>query len=301
MSPKHAADHPGLEDDVDAPPYYAVRREHTEQGLLHDGGVIAALGAVADHRPESVVNALTRNDDGTYTVLLHETTKSAQSGISEPTGRIITVTVSTEVPFMSDEPTIPAFAQMKHASWVALFEKAIALVDTIWSPDERADWEARWTAIRKTRDAQLLATGQPPLPDSHAPSGYLRLDQVGNAYDRADLLSMLTGERAEVREMPDGPNAEEILLTDFETQLAARKPLLTLSRAVDNTGGEYRLPHRLYPLHVYEVTAVDDDRIRLRNPWNRFHPAPLRAAEFLEFFRLRLSNGSRYGVYSTLC
>ena len=40
------------------------------------------------------------------------------------------------------------------------------------------------------------------------------------------------------------------------------------------------MPLELEASHAYEVVAVTNERIVLRNPWNHQHPEPMSPAEF---------------------
>lgn len=83
---------------LDGPPC----REDTRQGWAGDCGIIAALGAVAGHRPDDITRSIRPNGDGTYQVTLCETRQNG--GVSEPTGRDIELTVTPEVPVCDDDP-----------------------------------------------------------------------------------------------------------------------------------------------------------------------------------------------------
>jgi hypothetical protein len=99
----------------DGPP----AREQTRQGQLGDCGVIATLGAIAGHRPEAIKDCVRPIDDGGYEVLLHETRYVPDQGRTEPTGRMITLTVTKDLPVLEDEPGTPAFAGLTRESMLA--------------------------------------------------------------------------------------------------------------------------------------------------------------------------------------
>lgn len=240
-------------------------REQTRQGALGDRGIIATLGAVAGHRPETIRDCVRQTDDGNYEVRLHEAKFSASRMRYEPTGRPITLTVTPDLPVFDKAPDQPAFADSTttKAAWAPVLEKAIAGIDQTWD-HERSQKSARiWNARGNPGDA---------------PTGYVRLNQGSNPRDRAELLTQLTGRPAKTLEFPTGHDnkgrsADKQLVDEFRQQLADRKPVLVGTRS--SQANEPALPKRLAASHAYEVTDVDDQhRIHLRNPWNRRHPDP---------------------------
>jgi len=152
-----------------------------------------------------------------------------------------------------------------------VLEKAIAGTDQSWSPREVADWAECWDAICADdikRKVENPHNGPPP-------TGYVRLNQGCNAWDRAELLTQLTGDKAAVLSCPEKP----IDLTKaFARQLDDNKPLLVGARQKNHD--REALPHNLVPAHAYEVVAIRDDKIVLHNPWNRDHPEPMSPEEF---------------------
>jgi len=60
--------------------------------------VIATLGAIAWHRPEVIEGCVRPDEHGTYEVRLHETRYVPEQGRSEPTGRMVTLTVTPDLP-----------------------------------------------------------------------------------------------------------------------------------------------------------------------------------------------------------
>lgn len=276
---------------LDGPP----RRDQVEQGGLGDCGVMAAMGAVAAHRPEAIVRCVRDAADGGYAMELHH--PEWRGDVCEPTGDTVRMAVPSEVPVFDHQPDRPAFAQAPEGAWPAALEKALAGYDQAWTPEQRADWESRWEQIKAVRNAEREAKGVEPLPDGPSPTGYARLNQGTNAWDRAEILTQVTGEAAVVRRFPDSDDA---LAAELEVQLADRKPVLAGSRPVDKVAGEARLPHGLYPSHAYEVTAVQDGKVHLHNPWNHRHPDPLAVAEFRECFSRPDHEGRKHGIYTTL-
>lgn len=271
-------------------------REDTEQGAYRDGGVIAVLGAVAGTMPDVIADAIAENPDGTYAVRLYQATSAYAEGVSSP-GRPFTFTVTSDLPVASTGQVVGASAD--RVAWPALLEKAIAGWDQTWSPDQWEAYAARWAAVKEMRNRVRNEEGMPPLPDGPVPSGYVRLNQGSNAWDRAELLTAITGHHAEVRAIPDGD--EEVTEGALAEKLTVGKPVLAASRARDRRGNEGRLPKALLASHVYEVTGLTGDgRVELRSPWNRDHPEPLSPGEFREYFRLKNADGTRVGHYTTL-
>jgi Calpain family cysteine protease len=255
-------------------------REQTQQGRLGDCGVIATLGAVAGHRPEAIRDCVRETEDGDYEVRLHEATYSTEQMRYEPTGRMITLTVTPDLPVYDADPARPAFADSRDtgAAWAPILEKAIAGSDQTWSDERRDRWTERWAAQGG---------------GGEAPSGYVRLNQGSNASDRAELLTQLTGRPARTLEFPTTPDrngrtTDQQLVDEFRERLEDHKPILVGTRARGD--GEPPLTKKLAECHAYEVTKVDDQgRIHLRNPWNRRHPDPLTITEFTNYVRPRYS------------
>jgi hypothetical protein len=264
---------------LDGPP----RREQTRQGWAGDCGIIAALGAVAAHRPDEITRRVSPQEDGSYHVTLDETRGS--DGVTEPTGRIIELTVTPELPVHDDDPGTPACAQTENVSaWCAVMEKALAGVDQTWTTQRRIAWMDDWAGLC----AQDQADNAENQRSGPAPTGYVRLHQGTTPWERAEALTQLTGQPAVVREFPTGRD-EWTINRIIRTQLIDGKPVLVGSRKLRPE--EEMLPHDLEDEHVYEVTGVEKGRIVLRNPWNHRHPEPMETDEFAR-------NMSRY--YSTL-
>jgi hypothetical protein len=247
------------------------RREDTRQGWAGDGGIIAALGAVAAHRPEDITGRIRPQEDGTYLVTLCETRQ--HGGVSEPTGRNIELTVTPELPVFDEEPNVPACAQPGGTAWCPLMEKALAGVDQTWTAERRAAWEGNWAGLCAQDRAGNLANPRA----GPAPTGYSRLHQGTTAWERAEVLTQLTGEPAVVREFPRGRD-EWAINRIIRAQLIDAKPVLVASRP--QAHNREVLPHNLKPAHVYEVTGIERGKIILRNPWNQDHPRPMGTDEF---------------------
>jgi hypothetical protein len=264
---------------LDGPP----RREQTAQGWAGDCGIIAALGAVAGHRPEDITRRIQPRDDGSYQVTLSEAHWSG--AISEPTGRDIELTVTPEVPVFEEAPGVAACAQPEEeTTWCPLMEKAFAGVDQTWTAERRAEWENDWAGICAQDQARNVENPR----SGPTPNGYARLHQGTTPGERAEALTQLTGQPAVVREFPSGRD-EWTINRVIRAQLAEGKPVLVDSRR--KTHDKEQMPHRLESGHVYEVIGVEQGKILLRNPWNRRHPEPMETGEFAR-------NMSRY--YSTL-
>jgi hypothetical protein len=264
---------------LDGPP----RREDTRQGWAGDCGIIAALGAVAGHRPEEITRRIRPQEDGSYLVTLSEARQNG--GVSEPTGRDIEFTVTPELPIRNEDPGTPSCAKIQNGtSWCAVMEKTFAGVDQAWPPERWTSWQDEWAAICAQDQAQNVKNPRA----GPTPSGYARLHQGTTPWERAEVLTQLTGQPAVVREFPQGPD-EWTINRIIRAQLADGKPVLVDSR--EKKHQRETLPHNLKPGHVYEITGIEQGKVILRNPWNEDHPQPMETGEFAR-------NMSRY--YSTL-
>lgn len=273
------------------------KREDTKQGDFGDCGIVASIGAVAGTAPDKIRNAMKENPDGSYAVTLHETKPSWPDGLAEPTGKTTTYTVSRDMPVHASDGKL-AGMKADSAAWPAVMEKAIAGADQTWTPEQKDAWEKRWAGQKAVLDHQRVKEGKPPYPDGDTPTGYQRISQGSNAYDRADVLTMITGRQAEVRAFPSDDNA--LVKEIFADKLAYDKPVLVGSRARDRTQ-EGPFPNKVEASHAYEVTGLTrDGRIQLRNPWNERHPDPMTVSEFREYFSPKRPDGSRPGLYTTL-
>ncbi|MFF3847095.1 C2 family cysteine protease [Streptomyces sp. NPDC002328] len=242
-------------------------REQSKQGELGDCGVIATLGAVAGHRPQDIMNCVKENEDGTYEVLFHEA-KSVGVGRYEPTGNVVRLTVTADLPVHDEIPDRPAFADSVDtgAAWAPILEKAVAGVDQTWSEERGASWK-----MTHNRPDELRA-------------GYVRLDDGTKSGERAELMVQLTGQPAETWDLPtgydyEGRSVRRQVMDHFAEQLDAGCPIVVGTRKPSKE--EIPLPKDLIGGHAYEVTEVDDRGfIHLRNPHNRDHPQPLTFKEF---------------------
>ena len=247
-------------------------RDQTRQGRLGDCGVMATLGAVASHRPGDIAHRVAIEADGTYRVRLNEA-KCTRDG-ARSTGRVIELSVTPELPVDNNAPGQPAFAKAEDgAAWSPVLEKAFAGVDKTWTASRRADWAESWAALCETdaadKDVKNPRSGPPP-------DGYVRLNQGSSAWERAEILTQLTGKESIVRSVPRRPDD---LTRVLAKQLDDRKPVLIASRP--ERYKDERLPHGLQAAHAYEVVGVSAKEIALRNPWKEDHPELMSPAEFI--------------------
>ena len=248
------------------------RREQTKQGWAGDCGIIAALGSVAAHRPDDITSRVRSKPDGTYNVSLSEARRTAFG--AAPTGRTVELSITPELPVYERDPATPAGAKAQEgAAWGPVMEKAFAGLDQTWTTEQQETWQNDWS-FQCARDQEVGAKYPRFGP---APEGYARLNQGTNAWERAEVLTQLTGRESIVRELPAGPE-------DWRTnrviraQLEDNKPVLVCSR---NRAYEHEpLPYSLEPAHVYEVTGVEKGKIVLRNPWNDDHPELMETDQF---------------------
>lgn len=233
----------------DGPP----TRDQAVQGMLGDCGVIAALGAVAGHRPEAIRDLIEPQDDGSHLVRLHDVRRT-EPGSWEPTGQRIELAVSPDLPVRDSAPHYAAFANTHDTAvgWAATLEKALAGVDTTWPPDRAGDTGHR---------------------------GYDRLDQGTYPADQAELLAQLSGRPATAYPIDTSPGSEPAVERWLRERLDSRSPILIGTNGGDRYG---RLPNDLTPGHAYEVVSARDGMISLHNPWGRDQPAPLSVREFLD-------------------
>jgi len=244
-------------------------REQASQGRIRDCGIVAALGAVAGHRPDDIAHRVREQPDGTYLVTLSETNRSDYGAV--PTGRNIELRVTPEVPVNDEAPDNPACAQAAGgAAWCPVLEKAMAGVDQTWTTERRVAWWDSWTTLCAMDGAENSRSGP-------APNGYVRLNQGSDAWDRAEVLTQLTGQEAVVRKFPSGLEEWRINRV-LRAQLAEGKPVLVSSRPQEHD--QEMLTHNLEPEHAYEVIGVEKGKILLRNPWNHKHPEPMETQEF---------------------
>jgi hypothetical protein len=262
-------------------------RDQVVQGAVGDCGIVAAIGSVAEHRPDAIKDAIRQVGDGEYEITLHEITEATPADpVARPTEGVKTYRVSDELPVAIDLPTRPlAGIKAESCGWPALMEKVIAAEDQTWDAAEKAEWDQEWIAQHKPVVDQARANVKPrplgPSPDE-APMGYNRLDIGSTAYKQAGVLAKLTGEDAEVRRVPNERHGESALLDNLRGQLDAGKPVLVGTRA--RRANEW-LPSGVAGGHAYEVAKIEDNKIYMRNPWGVGHPDPMSAKIFREYYR----------------
>jgi hypothetical protein len=246
-------------------------REQTKQGALGDCGVIATLGAVAGHRPQDILNAVRENEDGTYEVRFHAA-KSVGVGRYEPTGDVIKLTVTPDLPIYDELPGAPAFADSVStgAAWAPIMEKALAGLDQTWTEERAALWK-----LTHNRPNDLR-------------TGYVRMGDGTKSSERAELLVQLTGLPAQTWDVPtsydhEGRSVKRQVIDHFTEKLADNCPIVVGTR--NPKVGEAPLPENLIGGHAYEVTEVDDrGLIYFRNPYNKNNPEPLKFEDFRKYF-----------------
>jgi hypothetical protein len=231
-------------------------RDQATQGSLGDCGTMATISAVAGHQPDKISDAIRENPDGSYTVTLHEARFSGPDR-TEPTGQTHDLTVSPDVPVLSADPRVSAYADQSYSgvAWPSVMEKAAAGVDQTW-------------------DAQRS--------QGVSAAGYERLDEGTDPWDRAELMTQLTGQPAEVRTFDKTPGNEASVEAELRDRLDNGKPVVV---GVPVPANGASLPHRLEAGHAYEVTAVDNGIVHLRNPWGMRHPDPMSVRDFLDITR----------------
>ncbi|MEU2791080.1 toxin glutamine deamidase domain-containing protein [Streptomyces sp. NPDC007100] len=254
----------------DGPP----SREQTQQGAIGDCGIIATLGALASRYPDLLQDMIRETEDGNYEVRFHEVRRN-NYGNQAPTGRILTVRVTPDVPVYSDFPNTTAYANANDTgvAWPAIMEKAIAGLDQFWD-DKKRENESQYPG-NKDFDGNLL-------------TGYSRIGQGSTSGDRAELLAQLTGRTAENHDFPTqydmhGRSPEKQILAHLRELTESGRPVVIGTRP-KGTGVENKMEKNLLSSHAYEIVSVDDKgMIQLRNPHNQRHPEPLTIKEFMKY------------------
>ncbi|MFI7026220.1 toxin glutamine deamidase domain-containing protein [Micromonospora sp. NPDC049900] len=253
----------------DGPP----RRDQVRQGMLGDCGMLASIAAVAGHRPDALAQLFQTNADGTVDVLLHEST--LLGGTMAPTGRRLRITVTPDVPLRSVAAGSTAYADqsINGSSWASLIEKALAAVDRTWSAEQRQQWQSSWLLWHSPND-----------PHQAAPTGYARLNVGSTPQMQAQLLTQLTGAPSRSSTFDARPGQEAAVAARLGELLASGSPVITGTLPKRDYPAEVRhqLPFGLVPGHAYEVVAVADGRVSLRNPWDFDHPAAMPIRDFLQ-------------------
>ncbi|GIJ29647.1 hypothetical protein Vqi01_48090 [Micromonospora qiuiae] len=253
----------------DGPP----RREQVRQGMLGDCGMLASIAAVAGHRPAALAQLFQRNPDGTVDVLLHESTLLGDA--MKPTGRRLRITVRPDVPLRSGTNGATAYADQSQngSAWASLLEKALAAVDRTWTARQHEQWQTDWRSWH-SKDH----------PHQAAPAGYARLNVGSTPRMQAQLLTQLTGAPSRSSVFDSRPGQEARVAQRLAALLAAGSPVITGTKPEQAYPQAIRqqLPFGLVPGHAYEVVAVSNGQVSLRNPWNRSHPAPMPVRDFLD-------------------
>ncbi|MFC9927008.1 hypothetical protein [Streptomyces sp. NPDC127190] len=266
-------------------------REQVAQGYLNDCGVIATIGASGSTRPDTIKNAIRENPDGTYSVTLHQ---AHYDGNGYTPGDPRKMTVTPDLPVMESTKSA-SFARVEQVAWPAVLEKSAAGIDETWPDWRRDQWERDWLHNKEQK-----LNSDPTLDSKEfegpTPTGYGRLNQGSRPYDQAELLTQITGEPSQIVSFPQGGGAEHTLEQQIQEKLSEGKPVLVATRPIDTVNGEGDLPKSLVPGHVYEVLSFNNEEVRLHNPWNRYHPETLTAAEFTEYFQPK----GYHGEYVTL-
>lgn len=96
----------------DGPP----SREQTQQGAIGDCGMIATMGAMASRYPDLLQDMIREMEDDAYEVHFHEVARN-NYGHQAPTGRILTVRVTPDLPVYSDFPNSTAYADAEGWAW----------------------------------------------------------------------------------------------------------------------------------------------------------------------------------------
>lgn len=225
----------------DGPP----RRDQVRQGDLGDCWAIAAISAVAGHRPDALRDVIREKSDGSYEVRLHHVVRHDQTGHWIPTRKRVEMEITPELPVDPDEPSVAAFANTHRSgvSWVAILEKALAGLD------------------------HTTSQGHPQGVET----GYDRLNRSGTAGDTAHVLAQLTGERAGIVRIDTTSS------TAFDQTvrglLRDGKPVVVGTSSDDSRHG--RMPYGLSAPHAYDVVANDEGILTLRNPSGILHPPPI--------------------------
>jgi hypothetical protein len=245
--------------------------EQATQQKLDDCGLVAALRGVARYHPEALKEAIRETPDSRVILRLHKVKLSGYEAV--PTGDIIEVPISREVPIWKDsgaEWGIPA----SKASWGAMTEKALAAVDKRWTAGRIEVNDDLWrqqATIRGLRNEDATKA----LIDAR---GYARLNHSLTHQEIAEVMAELTGERASVFSL-----RSKYVESSLSHLIGERKPIIASSKAESERAGLSR--YRVVPGHAYEVTGVEDGKIIMKNPWGYSDPAPVPAGKFLNEFQ----------------
>ncbi|MBT8226697.1 MAG: hypothetical protein HKP61_07455, partial [Dactylosporangium sp.] len=115
-------------------------REQYGQRGLGGCGCIGTIRAVAGRRPEAITRAVASNPDGSYRVRLHQACQRGDRFV--PTGRMIEVTVSPDLPTTSGV-RFP-YSEPAGAAWGPVLEKTVAALGQLWGRARRGQWQRQW-------------------------------------------------------------------------------------------------------------------------------------------------------------
>ncbi len=140
-------------DDPDGP---AVKPTDLRQGAIGDCWLIATMGAIAQQQPGLIEDAITANDNGTYTVRLY--TKD---------GDPVYVTVTPDLPGIDGAPVFvknPSGRDGPAELWPHLLEKAAAQYRGTYG-DIESDWPSEAITMLTGTDPQTYQGGLFSNPD----------------------------------------------------------------------------------------------------------------------------------------
>ncbi|MCZ7417981.1 toxin glutamine deamidase domain-containing protein [Verrucosispora sp. WMMA2121] len=245
-------------------------RTQVQQGILGDCGMLATMAALAGHRPQSIPQLFEPQPDGTVDVLLHETVLRGNGAAA--TGRRIRINVRPDVPVHAGS-SWAAYADQSEVGvgWAAVLEKALAAVDRTWTMERHEQWQREWRAWESKDD-----------PHRAAPLGYARLHVGSTTLMQAELLTQLTGLPARQTLLDTTPGREAAVERHLTALLAAGSPITIATWSMERYPGLTTLPYGLEDEHVYEILAVRDGQVQLRNPWNKEHPSPMSVRAMLD-------------------
>ncbi|MGW2016171.1 hypothetical protein [Streptomyces sp. NPDC001927] len=256
-------------------------RDQVAQGSLSDCGIVSVIGAAASARPEVIKENIKENEDGTYSITVHE---AHYDGNGYVPGDRVELSVTPDLPVLKGYPENAAFVSVNQAAWPALLEKAAAGIDETWPEGRRDVWERDWSNQTDYK-VQYDETVNAEDLEGPTPSGYGRLNQGTPYYNQAELLTQLTGEPTDLVTFPQGEGAADVLEEQIKSKLSEGKAVIAATRGADAANGESLLPKDLVGGHAYEIVSydADDGTFTLHNPWNSHQPEPLTADEIIEY------------------